>query len=265
MSGSGDASANDYARAVEPAPTAMATEPVRRFRPRWLPTLAAALLVPLFIAAGQWQWDKAAAKAARQQQLEVRAGEPAVQIPAGPADAQALQYRRIAVRGHYEPQHQILIDNRTYRQQAGFHVVTPLRVEGSDIRLLVNRGWIPALAEHSRAPEVATPPGFVEVSGVAIIPASRFFTLQADNGEMGGTWQRVWQNLDLARYGEHVNFRVQPVVMQLDPASAAGGFVRDWVRPDDRRLTNLSYAFQWWGFAATTIALWCYFGFRRTF
>ncbi len=241
----------------------MASKAARRFRPRWMPSLAAALLVPLFIAAGQWQWDKAAAKAARQQQLETRAGEPAVQIPAEPGDAQALHYRRIVARGYYEPQHQILIDNRTYHQQAGFHVVTPLRVEGSEVRLLVNRGWIPALAEHSREPEIVTPSGIVEVSGIAIIPASRFFTLQADNSETGAIWQRVWQNLDLARYGERVNFPVQPVIMQLDPDSAAGGFVRDWVRPDDRRLTNLGYAFQWWGFAATTIGLWCFFGFRR--
>ncbi len=241
----------------------MATKAARRFRPRWMPTLAAALLVPLFIAAGQWQWDKAAAKAARQQQLESRAAEPAVQIPAGPADAQALQYRRITARGYYESQHQILIDNRTYRQQAGFHVVTPLRVEGSEFRLLVNRGWIPTSAERSREPEIATPSGIVEVSGVAVIPASRFFTLQADSNEPQGSWQRVWQNLDLARYGERVAFPIQPVVMQLDPASTAGGFVRDWVRPDDRRLTNLGYAFQWWGFATTTVALWCVFAFRR--
>ncbi len=241
----------------------MAGKAARRFRPRWLPTLAAALLVPLFIAAGQWQWDKAAAKAARQQQLETRVSEPAVQIPTEAANAQALQYRKIVARGYYEPRHQILIDNRTYRQQAGFHVVTPLRVEGSEIRLLVNRGWIPALAEHSREPEIVTPAGIVEVSGIAVVPASRFFSLQPETNGEHGSWQRVWQNLDLARYGERVSFPVQPVVMQLDPDSAAGGFVRDWVRPDDRRLTNLGYAFQWWGFAATTVGLWCFFGFRR--
>ena len=118
-----------------------------------MPTLAAVLLVPLFIAAGQWQWNKAAAKAARQQQLESRTGEPAVQISAELVDALALQYRRIVARGHYEPQHQILIDNRTYHQQAGFHVVTPLRVEGSEVRLLVNRGWLPW-------PDRRTPPQF---------------------------------------------------------------------------------------------------------
>ena len=33
----------------------MATKAARRFRPRWMPTLAAVLLVPLFIAAGQSQ------------------------------------------------------------------------------------------------------------------------------------------------------------------------------------------------------------------
>lgn len=264
MSGSGSADTSHCARAVEPAPAATATGPARRFRPRWLPTLAAALLVPLFLAAGQWQWDKAAAKAARQQQLEARAGEPAVLISTGPVDAPALQYRKIVARGHYEPQHQILIDNRTYRQQAGFHVLTPLRVEGSEIRLLVNRGWISARAEHSREPEIATPPGLVELSGVAVIPTSRFFVLQADSEEAHGAWQRVWQNLDLGRYGKRVGFPIQPVVMQLDPASTAGGFVRDWIPPDDRRLTNLGYALQWWSFAAVTVALWLYYDLRRT-
>jgi hypothetical protein len=33
--------------------------PPLRFRPRLLPTLAALVLVPLFIAFGQWQWNKA--------------------------------------------------------------------------------------------------------------------------------------------------------------------------------------------------------------
>ena len=234
----------------------------RRFQPRLWPTLAAAVLVPIFIAAGQWQWNKARLKSDLQQQLEAGGAQTALSMPATPVDPSTLRFRKIVAQGAYEPQHQILIDNRTYRGQAGYHVITPLRLKGGDTRVLVNRGWIPASAEHRVVPDVATPTGIVELAGTAVVPGTRFFTLKAD-GETGG-WQTVWQNLDLDLYAERVGFPVQPVVLQLDPDSTAGGFVREWPRPDERIQTNLSYAIQWWTFAATTVVLWLVFNIRRS-
>jgi surfeit locus 1 family protein len=271
MADSSKASA-DYARSAAAAPTAASAptarehaprKPARRFQPRLWPTLAAAVLVAVCLAAGQWQWDKASGKTSRQQQLDARAAQPAIQMPTTRADAQSLLYRKVVAHGHYEPQQQILIDNRTYRQQAGYHVITPLRVDGSEIRLLINRGWVPALADHRLLPQVATPSGRVEVSGTAIVPGTRFFTLGADSASVGPESPVAWQNLDLDRYGQAVGFPIQPVVIELDADSAAGGFVREWRRPDDRLQTNLNYAMQWWGFAATTVALWLVVNFRR--
>jgi len=242
---------------------AKATVPTRRFRPRLLPTLAAALLVPLFISFGQWQWHKASVKGDLRALLDARSAEPAVLMPGSPVDAPTLRYRKVIVRGHYEPQRQILIDNRIYRDEAGYHVVTPLRIEGSEMRVLVNRGWVPALAEHSQHPHIATPAGPVEVAGMAVVPSGRFFTLGADAPPGQSAWSEVWQNLDLARYGRSVEFPVQPVVVQLDADSNAGGFAREWPRPDERIEQHLSYALQWWGFAATTVAIWLFVNFRR--
>ncbi len=220
--------------------------PGRRFRPRLWPTLATAVLVPLFIAAGQWQWNKAALKTSRQQQLDARSAQAAIQIPATTVDAQSLLFRKVVAHGRYEVEQQILIDNRTYRGQAGYHVVTPLHLDGSELRVLVNRGWVPALADHRQVPQIATPSGKLEVSGTAVVPGTRFFTLGADSTAPGSGWQSVWQNLDLARYAESVSFPLQPVVIELAADSAAGGFVREWKRPDERLQTNLNYAIQWW-------------------
>ena len=236
---------------------------VRRFQPRLWPTLAAALLVPLFIAAGQWQWNKATLKTSLQQQLDARGAEPAIQMPITRADPQSLLYHKVVAHGQYEPQKQILIDNRTLHGQAGYHVVTPLRLDGSELRVLVNRGWVPAFADHRQVPQIATPTGSVEVSGTATVPGTRFFTLGADSTSLKSSWQNVWQNLDLARYGESVSFPIQPVVIQLDPDNAAGGFVREWNRPDERLQTNLNYAIQWWSFAATTVVLWLVVNSRK--
>ena len=245
------------------APTTLSPAPTtgRRFRPRLWPTLATLLLVPLFIAAGQWQWNKAAAKAKLQIELEARGQEAALIIPSSRVDGEALRYRQVVARGYFEPQYQVLIDNRIYRGQAGYHVITPLHLAGSELRVLVNRGWVPAPADHRTLPPIATPSGPVEVLGTATVPATRFFTLGQDPAP--AAWASVRQNLDLARYGQAVTFPLQPVVIQLDPGSTAGGFAREWPRPDDRRQTNLGYALQWWSFAATTVVLWLLLNFRK--
>lgn len=252
----------DYARAGNAQATA-AARPItqRRFRPRLLTTLLSIALIALFISFGQWQWSKATVKGDLQTLLDTRSAEPAISMPLVPADAQAMRYRQIITRGHYETEHQILLDNRVHREQAGYHVITPLRIENSDMRVLVNRGWVPALAEHSQTPQVATPAGLVEVSGMAIIPGTRYFTLGAESA--GGGWQTVWQNLDLPRYSKAVNFPLQPVIIQLSPESTTGGFAREWPRPDERIERHVGYALQWWGFALATVLIWLVVNFRR--
>ena len=257
----------DYARAGDAAASAAVASPAaparRRFAPRLVPTLAAAVLVPLFICAGQWQWNKAAAKADWQAQRAAQQAQPALPIPPTVADAQTFRHRTVVARGHYEAQRQILIDNRIYRGQAGYHVLTPLRVEGSDTRLLVNRGWIPAPAERSQLPQLTTPGASVEVRGTASVPSQRVFLLAAEPASTRTAWPSVWQNIDLAAYARAAGFTVQPIVIELDAQSAAGGFVREWQPADDRRARNLAYAFQWWGFAVTTAVLWLVVNYRR--
>ncbi|MCP5268545.1 MAG: SURF1 family protein [Zoogloeaceae bacterium] len=219
------------------------------------------LLVPLFISLGQWQWNKAMIKESRQSLLDSRAAETPVSLASSMVDADALRFRRVAVRGTYEPQQQILVDNRVHQERAGYHVVTPLRIEGSDMRVLVNRGWIPANADHSKVPVFPTPTGMVELTATAIVPGTRFFTLAPEPATPG--WQPVWQNLDLARFRNAVTFPLQPVVLQLDAGTSnAGGFVRDWPRPDERIERHLGYAWQWFGFAAATAGIWIFFLLR---
>lgn len=231
------------------------------FRPRLLPTLAVLLLVPLFFSLGQWQWNKAAAKDERQSQLDQRSAQMPIQLPGTPLDAESLRFRSVAVRGIWEPQYQILIDNRVHQERAGYHVITPLRIEGSEMRVLVNRGWIPAEAVHTQIPSVNTPAGLIDLSGIALVPGNRFFSLAAE--AESPQWQTVWQNLDFPRYIGKLPFPLQPVVIQMSADSEGGGFVRDWPRPDERIEQHLGYALQWWGFAASTVLIWLFVNFRR--
>ena len=62
-----------------------------------------------------------------------------------------------------------------------------------------------------------------------------------------------------------IGLGARPLEGMEDPhlTDAGGGFVHEWLRPDEQRFVNVGYALQWWAFATTTCALWLVLSFRR--
>jgi surfeit locus 1 family protein len=216
-------------------------------------------LLPAFISLGLWQWRKAELKTATQLELDARSADLPVVMPTLAVDGESLRFRRVILRGRFDATRQVLIDNRLHQERAGYHVITPLQLEGSPMHVLVNRGWLPAAADHKVLPEATVPEGMVELTGIAVVPGQRFFNLAA---QPASGWEPVWQNLDLERFRKVVSYPLQPLVIQLD-AGAPGGYLREWPRPDERAERHRSYALQWFGFAAASIGIWVYFLVRR--
>ena len=217
-----------------------------RFRPKLIPTLATLAAIPLLVSFGNWQANKANQKQALQDTYDARTTQSAVQIPRVLLNSEEYRYRKVAVRGHFETANQILLDNRVHDEQAGYHVITPFRIENSELYVLVNRGWVPLGSDRSVLPEINTPKEIIEITGVAVLPPSKIYELKQP--EVTSGWQVVWQNMDIKRYREAVSFQMQPIIIQMDEGSPAG-FVRVWQRPDDRIQTHRGYAFQWYGMA----------------
>jgi len=232
----------------------------RAFRPSLALTVLVAVLLPIFLFLGWWQLQRAAEKSQLQAHYDALARDEPVWIGRIPESAEALRFHRVRVRGVYEPRFQILLDNRVHQGQAGYHVVTPLKIEGSDMRVLVNRGWVPIGASRATPPRIDTPSGTVDVLGVATLPSELPLKLVAPPG--AGTWQLVWPYLDLDRYRAATGLRVQPVVVLLDPQSGAGGFDRHWARLDAGIAVHQGYAFQWFAMALALLAVYVYLGVR---
>lgn len=221
--------------------------------------LALAVVLPLFVSLGLWQWHKAETTAATQAELDRRNRDQPLLLTDTPVAAEQLRFRRVILRGRFDAAHQVLIDNRLYQERAGYHVITPFQLDGSQRHVLVNRGWIPAAAEHAQTPTVTVPEGWLELTGIAVQPPRRFFNL-APQPSRG--WAAVWQNLDLQRFRHAVPYPLADVVIELD-ATTPAGFVRDWPRPDEWSARHRSYALQWFGFALSSLAIWIYFLVRR--
>lgn len=231
-----------------------------RFRPRLLPTIAALMLLPVLISLGQWQANKAERKQELQEAYLQRTALPPLLL-----DRHILQpqdrYRKVLVRGRYDARYQILLDNQIDNGRIGYQVITPLHIEGSDMHVLVNRGWIPASAYRNVLPEAEPPSGPIEVNGVADLPSGRYLELEAQPQAAG--WQRVWQNLDMARYRSLVPFPLQSMAIRLD-AESAGGYVLHRPTPDLNIETNKGYAFQWYAMAVMLCIYYFVTQFRKT-
>ena len=234
-----------------------------QFKPKLVPTIATMLLLPLLINLGLWQSDKADLKQAKQELFEKRVMEAPISIGSEPVDLETIRYSRVVAQGIYEPEFQILLDNQVYKGQAGYYVFTPLRISGSSMRILVNRGWVPLGADRNTLPVINTPLNEIEVIGYAHDPSGKFFELGKPADMKPGSWQKVWQNLDMKRYALAVNFPLQSAVILLDPTSASGGFVREWPKPDFRIDVNRGYALQWYFMSIALVVIYLVTNFKK--
>lgn len=233
------------------------------FRFRLLPFVAMLLVAAIGITLGGWQMRRAAEKEAIEQRIGEREKAPALRldgVSASPADADALEFRQVAVRGEFVVGWTIYLDNRPYQGKPGFHVITPLKIEGSGRHILVARGWVARdVADRSRIPEIVTPAGVVEVRGTVRRHAGRLLQLGQPAPLKPGA---IVQNLDPAQLAQASGLELEPLVVE-QAADAKDGLVRDWPRPSVGMDRHFGYAFQWFALAATAFLFFVVTGFKR--
>src|SRR6476469_7273918 len=103
-----------------------------KFRFRVIPFIAAVLAVALGVTLGQWQTRRAAEKLAIEATLSARAAQAPLVLPGETAAVDAIEYRRVRVKGEFLADWPVYLDNRPHQGAAGFHVLMPFRIAGTD-------------------------------------------------------------------------------------------------------------------------------------
>ena len=237
----------------------------RRFRPTLWPTLATLVVFPVLLGLGWWQLERADFKQALEARVEAEGARAPVLLGAGLREQavppEAWNHRRVRALGHYLPRH-FLLDNRTRRGVAGFHVLTPFAFdEAQRLGVMVNRGWIPLGSDRSHLPAITTPAETLEVRGRSRVPGKAF--LLGEAGYRGEIWPRVVQSVELDEMEEALGIDLLPFVVELNSADSHG-FERAWqtyggLSPERHR----GYAFQWFALAATLLVIYVAVNFRR--
>ena len=229
-------------------------------RPRWvLAHVIVFVLVVVFVNLGSWQLSRHDERKLDNTVGEARySSDPldleVLVIGAG-EDFGSLVYRRATTPGIYFAEDEVLIRGQVHLGQAGFHVVTPMRV--GEQAVLVNRGWVPLVLDQAPVKQAAPAVGETDVSGWLSTTEQRGSLGPEDPSEGRLT---TMNRIDIDRIQQQVDYPLLPVVLNLFEGGEALPVALDEPTFDELG-SHLGYAIQWFGFAL--IALVGYFFLMR--
>jgi len=206
---------------------------------------------------GIWQLDRLEQRQAFNAHVEAMwSAEPLTLSGQSTLDLTAMEYRAVEVSGMYDFENQVVLRNRYFQNQYGYHLLTPLRLDDGSA-VLVDRGWIPADGNDSPADwRKYDRPGSVTLQGQ--------IRLGQTKPDLGGvpdptltveqTRLEFWNIVNLKRLQSQISYPLLNVYIQPD------------IDPDDSEppipyqpeieLTegpHLGYAGQWFIFATILV------------
>lgn len=196
-------------------------------------------------------------------------GEPVDLLEIGSArDIEGLEYRRVKTRGKYDPDpaHQLFLKPRAlivneeaiyrgktaHQSNNGVNVVTPFTVDGTNLRILVNRGWLALkgkdeVTENAHIGLDAKEP--FELTGVI-----RKSDKRSTYGLNNDVTRNEWHIRDVDAMAQALN--TAPIFIDADQDTnrtqgPIGGQTQLNVRNE-----HLNYAITWFGLAAFSFLMW---------
>jgi surfeit locus 1 family protein len=216
-----------------------------RRRP-WAVLLAGAAAALVCIRLGFWQLDRLAQRRATNARVAVRLAQPALaaeSIVAAARHPAALDYRRARLSGRFDFSRQVIVVARPLGGRPGVHVVTPLRL-ADGTAILVERGWAPAPDGRTADLAALIEPEEAACDGVLLLPRGP--------GSAGAeTWPLKVRAVDPALLAPRFPYGVLPVVLRR--ADSPAGALRPVPLPERTEGPHLSYAVQWFAFAAIAL------------
>ncbi len=214
-------------------------------------------LAALFVWLGQWQLER---KVQKEQMLSLYENAP--KLDYAQVGELNLPYARVQLDGHYDPNWQLLVDNKVFNGRAGVHVLTLFRPSfGKPV--LVNRGWLPMGADRSILPEVPTPADRIQISGMLISPPEDGVRIGEPERLDGPGQPRLVTYLVMSEVASALDGNVSQQLLQLDATDVSGFEDRNWLPTVMMPAQHAAYALQWFSLSLAIVIIWFTLGWRR--
>ncbi|XP_072375233.1 surfeit locus protein 1-like [Diabrotica undecimpunctata] len=225
------------------------------------------LIIPVStFSLGVWQVQRKKWKEGLLADLQEKTSSQPVQLPENLDQLSALEYTPIHVKGQFLHDKELYMGPRSVlikgdastksslvsgsaSSSQGYLVVTPLKLEGRDETILVNRGWVPSKQKDPKTREKGQVNGIVDVIGVVRTNEPRpNFTMKNREGS------NIYFYRDLDHMAEVTG--ASPIFLDATndfdvPNGPLGGQTRISLRNE-----HMSYILTWFSLCGATSYMW---------
>lgn len=213
----------------------------------WTTLLVIAGMIVLF-RLGIWQLDRLQQRRARNAEYVQQISAPPIRLTGAdlPEDPAKLRDRQVEAQGTYDYSEQLILVQQNWQGRPGAHLVTPLLLEGGDVAVLVDRGWVPSAEVEVGDLAQFDEPGMQTISGA--IQLSQ--TLSGGRETIVEGKQQEWYRIDVEAIQKQMPYQLLPFYVLASPEE---GTIEQlpYRIPNEVDLSDgphLFYAIQWFTF-----------------
>lgn len=202
------------------------------------------------IRLGFWQLSRHEERRTRNAVTASRTAAPPASIDELTRDSASARHRQVRVVGRYDYGQEIVLTSRSRSGAPGVNILTPLIVSEGEAAVLVNRGW--AYAPDGMRVDLGK---WREADTATVVGYAEEF-IAADGPISTRSAVRAVRRLDRDSIAVLLPYPIAPVVVVQRLGAALAGSLEHPSRLDLPALDegpHLSYAFQWFAFAAIAI------------
>ena|SRR3990167_610418 len=213
--------------------------------------ILAFIFIIFFTSLGFWQLSRAEQKERLLNSYADRIKQTKLTVSALNPN-QDLRFYQVILKGRFDNQRTLLLDNKIFHGQIGYEVYTPFKVIGLTSLILVDRGFIPLGKNRAELPIIPSISGIVTITGM-LNQAPKYIEWSQMSDAKSASLERV-QYINLKKLAALFNHPLFPYVVTLTPHHEAA-FAIEWqiltMGPERHR----GYALQWFALALTLLVI----------
>ena len=226
-----------------------------KFKPGARITIFFVFFAILFFSLGVWQIERGQSKAG----ILIEFNDNLKKTPSN-LDVSSKKWDRVFVKGTWVNSKQILIDNVINRGIAGYKVITPLNIEGSDKTILVDRGWIKQNKYREVLPDISIEEKSETVSGILELPE---LGLVLSNDLVTSEWPKISQSKNFEILAEQFDMNLFPMILLADPINQKS---LEYIKITPTNMTptkHYGYSAQWFLMFIVLCAMYIWYGLNK--
>ena len=227
-------------------------------------TIAFLIVFSTLIKLGLWQLERADHKKNLNESYKLRQAEKVIDLNVHKSinSKESILWRRVSLNGSFYKEKNLIVDNQIFKHEAGFNILTPFKIDGTGMTILINRGWHKNLINREQIPIIKNVDDIDQINGYAVKIPVPGINLGGSNIEIINASLARFQRINVDEINNFYQANFLPYMVYLNPL-IDDEYISNFKLPVPDSEKNYGYAFQWFAFALTLLIIFLRLGITK--